>query len=406
MPLQGKKKQLGLPDLGVYSNRMEKTVNKQKKRQSKQMSRHEEEMDRKRRRIEEIRETHGDAEGVNRQRGQFAALALKANHNFTHFEATQEFLEKRNEYGDLSTNRSKENSKKRFWKEFQKVVKVSDVLLEVLDARDPLGCRLGEIERTIESQFAGKKKFVLVLNKVDLVPKENILRWLEYFRTEGIPVIAFSAAAGGRVAAQETSTSKTYEDPTHRCVHHLLETLKQFQRTEQGGRRRITVGIVGFPNVGKSSVINALKRERVVGTGNTPGVTTTAQEISLQGHVKVVDCPGVVISDGTTAETALRNAAKIEHLDDVVGPCELIMERCGAARIRDMYRLPQHIESFDALIAALAEKKGKLLRGGKPNIDDTCKVLLKDWNDGRIPYYTMPPADREFIQGADMYVAL
>eukprot|EP01059_Diplonema_ambulator_P013524 TRINITY_DN24038_c0_g1_i1.p1 TRINITY_DN24038_c0_g1~~TRINITY_DN24038_c0_g1_i1.p1 ORF type:complete len:542 (+),score=216.08 TRINITY_DN24038_c0_g1_i1:97-1626(+) len=367
---------------------MEKLVRKQKKKFSMDIP-----ADGKRRKVE-------TPAGVQvTTKGQMAALMLNATHNRAHFESKQEYLSAEADAA-LSLNRTRENSKRRFWKEFQKVVKVSDVLLEVLDARDPLGCRLADIEKNVESEYGGKKKFVLILNKVDLVPKENVVKWLEYLRYEGMPVVAFSAAGGGKTAAQETSSSKGFEDPTHRCVHHLFETLRSFQKTEAGGRRRITVGIVGFPNVGKSSVINALKRERVVGVGNTPGVTTAAQEIHLQGHVKIVDCPGVVMTERNDAETALRNAIKIEHIDDVVRPVELITERCGISRLLKIYDIHKPSETFDSFIHHLAEKKGKLLKGGKPNVEEACKVVLKDWNDGRIHFYTTPPDDRDFMAPA------
>ena len=424
LPVMGQKsRQLGLPELGSYGKKMERQIKKQNKRSFGANKRvrdnagdavnageaaapdadEDAEDDGGSMQVDEPAQPAADNNG--QKRGQFAAMMLHASASRNQFEAKQELMSVRAADFDFQLNRSKENSKKRFWKEFQKVVKVSDVLLEVLDARDPLGCRLSDIERSIDTQFEGRKKFVLVLNKVDLVPKENIEKWMEYFRVEGLPVVAFSAAKGGLAAAHETSNTKDREDPTHRCVHQLLETCKKFQKTEGGGRRRITVGIVGFPNVGKSSVINALKRERVVGTGNTPGVTTTAQEISLQGHIKVVDCPGVVISDSTTAETALRSAAKIEHLADVIGPCEIIYDRCGSDRLCELYHIPKSNREFDEIISALAEKKGKLLRGGKPDIEGACKIVLKDWNDGHIPYYTVPPTDRDFmLSGQDTQV--
>ena len=372
------KKDPGLPNLGDYSQKMERVLNKQRKRNN---------LANKYLTKRQKRENESGA-GAN-IKGSMALYALSAQSSGTEFNAKEQFI------ADQSmVNRSKENSRKRFWKEFQKVVKVSDVLLEVLDARDPLGCRLREVERVIDSQYAGKKKFILVLNKVDLVPKEAIEKWIEYFRVEGLPVVAFSASGGGKASGQDAGTS--HQDPTHRCVHHMFEVLRRFQRTEHGGRKRITVGIVGFPNVGKSSVINALKRERVVHVGNTPGVTTSAQEISLQGHVKIVDCPGVVMSDGSEAEIVLRNAMKIEHITDPIRPVELIVERCGVDMLSAIYDIKRY-NGFEQFMTLLAERKGKLLKGGKPNIEDVCRVVLKDWNDGRIHFYTTPPDDREFM---------
>lgn len=84
----------------------------------------------------------------------------------------------------------------------------------------------------------------------------------------------------------------------------------------------VTVGVVGFPNVGKSSLINSLKRTRVASVGATPGVTKAMQEIHLDKHVKLLDCPGIVFAAAgdNEASATLRNCTKIEKLADPVTP--------------------------------------------------------------------------------------
>merc|ERR1719361_1729183 len=93
---------------------------------------------------------------------------------------------------NLKLNRSTENSRKTFYKEFSKVVESADVVLEVLDARDPLGSRCVEMEDAIRASN-GAKKLILVLNKIDLVPKENVEAWLKHLRME-LPTVAFKAS--------------------------------------------------------------------------------------------------------------------------------------------------------------------------------------------------------------------
>jgi len=83
----------------------------------------------------------------------------------------------------------KDNSKKAYYREFKKVIEAADVILEVLDARDPLGCRSKQVEEMILNAGADKK-IILVLNKIDLVPREVVEKWMKYLRTE-FPAVAF-----------------------------------------------------------------------------------------------------------------------------------------------------------------------------------------------------------------------
>ena len=76
-----------------------------------------------------------------------------------------------------------------------------------------------------------------------------------------------------------------------------MNILKNYARVEDTqNKQTISVGVVGFPNVGKSSLINSLKRSRAAATGNTPGVTKAMQEIQLDKNIILLDSPGVVLS--------------------------------------------------------------------------------------------------------------
>ncbi|KAG7494399.1 guanine nucleotide-binding protein3-like 3 [Solea senegalensis] len=292
-------------------------------------------------------------------------------------------------------NFENENSRKAYYREFKKVVEAADVILEVLDARDPLGCRCPQVEQAV-IQSGTNKKIVLVLNKIDLVSKEVVEKWIKYLRNE-FPTVAFKAST-----QQQNKNLKRSNVPVTQATTELLSSsacigadclmklLGNYCRNLDI-KTAITVGVVGFPNVGKSSLINSLKRVRACSVGATPGVTKCLQEVHLDKHIKLLDCPGIVMATSTTdAAMILRNCVKIEQLVDPLPPVEAILRRCNKAQVMEHYGVPDFHTALEFL-ALLARRQGKLRKGGLPDTDKAAKSVLLDWTGGRISYFTHPP---------------
>jgi len=186
---------------------------------------------------------------------------------------------------------------------------------------------------------------------------------------------------------------------TSKCVgaDTLMALLGNYCRNKEI-KTSIRVGVVGMPNVGKSSLINSLKRSRACPTGATPGVTKAMQEIQLDSKIKLLDSPGLVLASGnmSDASVALRNAIKVETLDDPVTPVVAILGRVPRPHIMLQYGIGTFQDTAEFL-AKLAIQMGKLKKGGVPDRTMAARIVLGDWNTGKIKYFTHPPEIRANI---------
>lgn len=298
----------------------------------------------------------------------------------------QEFEQKEIKLENLKTNLNleTENSRKAYYREFKKVVEASDVVLEVLDCRDPLGCRCPEVEKEVV-EAGTNKRLILVLNKIDLVAKDVVQKWLKYLRNE-LPTVAFKASTqlqNKNLHRSRVPVERAGEDLLRGggCVgaDNLLRLLGSYCRN-QGLRTAITVGVVGFPNVGKSSLINSLKRGRACNVGATPGVTKCLQLIHLDKHVKLLDCPGIVMASSAHSDAAvvLRNCVKVERLADPVAPVAAILRRCNTEQVRQHYGIGEFSDTM-GFLALLARRFGRLKKGGVPDHEKAARTVLTDW---------------------------
>lgn len=304
-----------------------------------------------------------------------------------------------NESETVLTQKGKRESQN-FWRQVNQVIDTADVVLAILDARDPEGSRCKKFEEAVSAK---DKKLILVLNKIDLVPLASTKAWLKFYRRTVGPTLAFRATTQSqRIHLSQSKSSGKMSDVVS-GTQAMCSYLANYGRmTSEDGtskiRTAVTVGVVGLPNVGKSSIINTLKRNKSCEVGGKPGVTRSLQTVHIDTYVKLIDSPGVVIdlNNSNAVGKVLLHALDVGAVSDSREAATEIIKRCGSIeKMAFHYQLEVNSEllqnNVDIFLSVLARRRGFLKKGGKPDGNAACKFLVKEWVSGKLSFHTMPP---------------
>ncbi|XP_014022218.1 guanine nucleotide-binding protein-like 3 [Salmo salar] len=289
------------------------------------------------------------------------------------------------------------NSKKHLCSELNKVIDASDVIVEILDARDPLGCRCPQLEEAVLKR-EGNKKLLFLLNKIDLVPKENVEKWLQCLQLE-FPVVAFKASTQlqDKTVQEKKARFATLNgvvDQTKGVACYgsssLLQLLGDYANAT-GREGSLKVGLVGFPNVGKSSLINSLKGLRACNAGVQRGITRCFQDVHISKNVKMIDSPGIVAAQSNPkAAMALRSLQVEDKQETVLEAVRTLLKQCNKQQVMLQYNVPDFRNSLEFL-SFFAKKRGFLQKGGVPNTELAASTFLNDWTGAKLSYHCKAP---------------
>uniref|UniRef100_A0A8C8ZVR3 Nucleolar GTP-binding protein 2 n=1 Tax=Prolemur simus TaxID=1328070 RepID=A0A8C8ZVR3_PROSS len=265
----------------------------------------------------------------------------------------------------------KKGQSKRIWGELYKVIDSSDVVVQVLDARDPMGTRSPHIETYLKKEKPWKH-LIFVLNKCDLVPTWATKRWVAVL-SQDYPTLAFHASL---------------TNPFGKGA--FIQLLRQFGKLHTD-KKQISVGFIGYPNVGKSSVINTLRSKKVCNVAPIAGETKVWQYITLMRRIFLIDCPGVVYpSEDSETDIVLKGVVQVEKIKTPEDHIGAVLERAKPEYISKTYKIDSW-ENAEDFLEKLAFRTGKLLKGGEPDLQTVGKMVLNDWQRGRIPFFVKPP---------------
>ncbi len=270
-------------------------------------------------------------------------------------------------FGSRHTGRIEniKKQKKKYPDVMREVIGISEVILEILDSRYIEETRNKEIEEEIKKQG---KKIIFVLNKADLIDSEKLEKTLP---KDLKPYVFVSAK-------------------TRKGSNNLRNKIKiESKRADIGEKKRVHIGVIGYPNSGKSSIINLITRRGVTGTSRQAGYTKGMQKIKMSEGILILDTPGVIPESkySSSAKMTFSEDAKVgaRSYNDVKDPEDIVhhLMKDFSKKIEQYYKIDSEGDS-EILIEKLGHERNFLKKKGKVDIDRTSRIILRDWQEGKI----------------------
>lgn len=242
-----------------------------------------------------------------------------------------------------------------------------DCIIYVLDSRAVFSCLNPKFDA-----LTGKKPVLYVLNKCDLVEREDVEKWLKYFADRGEKCIAADSLNG-------------------RQVSNIVSILRQLNAAViekyrlKGAKKSVRAMVVGVPNTGKSTFINNLCGSRKTVTGNKAGVTRGKQWVSLADGVELLDTPGSLPPAFEDEKRALHLAFIGSVKDDVLDIEELAAEMISyfagnhTKAFLNRYSLREIPDGIEERFLAVAKARGFMLSGGRVDYARTARAVIDDF---------------------------
>ncbi|KAL1201881.1 GTPase LSG1-2 [Cardamine amara subsp. amara] len=316
------------------------------------------------------------------------------------------------------------------WRQLWRVLERSDLIVMVVDGRDPLFYRCPDLE-AYAREIDEHKKIMLLVNKADLLPLHVREKWAEYFRLNNILFVFWSAVVAtatleGKVLKEQWRKPDNFEktDDPDVVIYGRDELLGRLQfeaqeivkvrnsraasvssqsLTVDSQRDQAVVGFVGYPNVGKSSTINALVGQKRTGVTSTPGKTKHFQTLIISDELMLCDCPGLVFPSFSSSryEMITCGVLPIDRMTEHREAVQVVADKVPRHVIESVYNIslpkpkpyerqsrPPHAAE---LLRSYCASRSYVASSGLPDETKAARLILKDYIGGKLPHFTMPP---------------
>lgn len=252
-----------------------------------------------------------------------------------------------------------------------------DLVIEVLDARIPLSSRNPDIH-----QLAKNKSRIVLLNKSDLADPQKNAQWMHYFEEQGAYALEVNAKNGSGIKSIKALVEKACKE--------------KMERDRKRGilNRPVRAMVVGIPNVGKSTFINAIAGKACTKTGNKPGVTKGKQWISIGKNMELLDTPGILWPKFEDVQVGLNLAFVGSINDEIIQLEELALELLVELRkdypqaISNRYEISEEGTPLEVL-ERIAESRKCYDKGEVLHLGRAANIFLDDFRSGKLGRITL-----------------
>ena len=259
----------------------------------------------------------------------------------------------------------------------QENVKLIDLMIELVDARIPMSSRNPDIDA-----LGSNKSRLVLLNKADLADPVYNEQWMGYFKAQGAYALEINSKSGEGI----------------RGINGLVQEAcrEKLERDRKRGivNRPVRAMVVGIPNVGKSTFINAFAGRACTRTGNKPGVTKGKQWIRLNKSLELLDTPGILWPKFEDREVGMRLAFIGSMNDEVIIREELACDLLGCLKewypdaVCNRYGI-QWQKTFAETLEEIARNRGCFIIGENLDLKKAADILLDDFRSGRLGRITL-----------------